>query len=369
MIQVLCVTTKLQFGGVQTFLKNYAAGLKECGVQYNFVVQTKERQPMDDYFESLGCKIFHITSMSESKIGFMRDLYCLLREHPEFQVVHSHLNFANVYSLISAKFAGVKVRISHSHSNYEPKSIINDLLKKIIKFIGWKLIATDCWACGKDAGLWLYGNSNKVKVIKNAIDTEKYRYNISIREKIRRKLKIEDDFVWINVGSFSKSKNHKFLLDIFSDYKKNRPNCKLILCGDGVERSHIQTLIKQKQLTDSVILTGNVNNCQDYLFVSDIFVFPSLFEGFPLSVAEAESTGLQCVLSNAIPDEVIDTKYAIKIDDYQKDKWISSIEYFRSNPLDSECRLQAIETIKQKGLDLKVEVNKLAQLYFTALGK
>lgn len=133
MIQVLCVTTKLQFGGVQSFLKNYAAGLKDYGVQYNFAVQTDVRQPLDDYFESLGCKIYHITSMSESKVGFMRDLFSLLRDHPEIQIVHSHLNFANVYSLISAKLAGVKVRISHSHSNYEPKSFINDLIKKIIK--------------------------------------------------------------------------------------------------------------------------------------------------------------------------------------------------------------------------------------------
>lgn len=369
MIQVLCVTTKLQFGGVQSFLKNYAAGLKDYGVQYNFAVQTDVRQPLDDYFESLGCKIYHITSMTESKVGFMRDLFSLLRDHPEIQIVHSHLNFANVYSLISAKLAGVKVRISHSHSNYEPKSFINDLIKKIIKLIGWKILATDYWACGKEAGTWLYGNTNKVKVIKNAIDTEKFKYKDSIRKRIREELKIDGDFVWVNVGSFSKSKNHKFLLDIFSDCKKLNPNSKLILCGDGEQRDPIQSIIESKQLTDSVLLMGNVDNCQDYLFASDIFVFPSLFEGFPLSVAEAESTGLQCVLSKAIPVEVIDFKYAVKIDDFDKDKWILAIDSFQKAPLKLTDRQVAVDGIKRKGLDLSEEVRKLAQLYKCALSK
>lgn len=365
MIEVLCVTTKLHVGGVQTFLKNFAPVLIRKGVRYNFAVQTDEKQPYDDYFSDLGCRIFHISSMTDSKYRFIKDLYDLLKAHPEIKIIHSHLNFANVYSLAAAKLAGVKVRISHAHSSYEAKSFFDFLRKQFMHLVGWRIVATDYWACSDKAALWLYGNSGKSRVIKNAINLSEYKFDIKKRNEYRQKYQIENDFVWIHVGSFSKSKNHQFLLNLFSEFLKEHKNSKLILCGDGGERKTIEQQIDCLGIKNAVVLLGNVNNCQDYLCASDVFVFPSMFEGFSLSVIEAEATGLPCVVSKAVPDDAICCGNVNKIPMFCIKDWLDAIQkVYDEKPGERE---NGVERIKNSALDLDSEGEKLAELYISTL--
>ncbi len=296
MIDVLCVTTKLGIGGVQTFLINNVEPLLRRGIRLNFVVQTNEKQCYDDYIRSLGCKIFPVVPIGESKIGFMRGIHKILKKNPSISIIHAHQNFANVYSLLAAR--SLPVRISHAHSSYASTSLFN----RIIKW-GFKqclpLIATDYWACSDKAAEWLYGRhakSSRSEIIKNAIDTSRFLFNLNVRENIRRELGIADKTVWCHIGTFGEAKNHVFLLDLFKSYHNRNINSHLILCGDGNLRNVIEDKINSLGLSDVVTMLGNISNAEAYLSASDVFVFPSLYEGFPLSMLEAQLRFLKSVL-------------------------------------------------------------------------
>lgn len=367
MIEVLCVATKLCIGGVQTFLINNVRPLLEYGIRMNFVVQTTEPQQFDDYVLSMGCKIFRVTPLEVSKLRFMRDIRRIIKTNPKIKIIHSHQNFANTYSLLAAH--ALPVRISHAHSCYAPSSFANKLIKEIFKF-SLPFIATDYWGCSDKAVKWLYGrrsNSNKCKVIKNAIDTERFSYNEETRTRIRKQLSINrESIVWCHVGTFGEAKNHHFLIQLFKKYSDACPSAKLILCGDGDNRKQIESHIQELGLTDKVILLGKVSNAEDYLNAADVFVFPSLYEGFPLSVLEAQSTGIPCITSLAVPKECVLNPNVIRLSDYDFEQYISNI----NSVIEMDFpRDRGGESIRENGFDIKTEAARIAKLYKITLTK
>lgn len=365
-IDVLCVTTKLCIGGVQSFLMNNVALLLRHGIRLNFCVSTDEKQIYDDYVTSLGCKIYRVTSILESKKRFMRDLRTILKSHPEIKIVHSHLNFANIYSFIAA--AGLKRRcISHAHSTYTPSGLLNRLIKAMVK-IATPLYCDAYWACSEQALKWIYGphaRSQKAAVIRNAIDTDRFAFNPAKRPEIRAKLGIvANEFVWIHTGSFSPVKNHAFLIDLFARYQQRNPDSRLLLCGDGALRNEIETQISGLGLREKVLLLGNVRNCEDYLSAADTFVFPSKYEGFALSLLEAQCAGTTTTTTTtAVPPEVR-LRLCTVIDGYDFDTWIEAIEASRSV---TNNRSEGKRFIEEAGFSSEKEAERLANLYKNTL--
>ncbi len=367
MIEVLCVTTKLCFGGVQTFLINNVKPLLKHDVRMNFVVQATEPQQFDKYVESLGCKIFRVTPLEVSKFKFMRDIRRIIKHHPEIQIIHSHQNFANTYSLLAAH--SLPVRISHAHSCYAPSSFANRMIKGVFK-LALPFIATDYWGCSDKAVKWLYGKhsaGNKCKVIKNAIDTKRFSYNPEIRERVRKQLGIEEkSIVWCHVGSFGAAKNHVFLIKLFKAYSDRHPMAKLILCGDGNNRSQIEAQIKKLGLDTNVFLLGNRPNTEDYLNAADLFVFPSLYEGFSLSMLEAQSTGIPCVTSEAVPQQCILNPNVISLKNFDIQEYINAADEVLKMDFP---RKNGSEKICETGFHIQAEAARLATLYKQALSR
>lgn len=367
MIDVLCVTSKLCHGGVQTFLMNNVELLMKHGVRLNFAVQTREPQVYDDYVRGLGCRIFAITPLRESKIGFMRDIRKILKSHPEIQIIHSHMNFANAWSLVAAKGL-CRVRISHSHNSYPATGLINKAIKAVWKAL-LPAIATEFWGCSSVANEWLHGKharNGHGHVVYNAIDAERYTFNPEARTIVRKQLGIADDeTVYIHTGSFSKAKNHLFLLEVFAKAKQDGIADKLILCGDGALRQQIEGKIRELEISDAVIMVGNVNNCQDYLSAGDIMIFPSLFEGFPLSLIEAQCSGLPIVASEAaVPRDGILAKCET-VAKYDIGDWISALSKCQPNP----DRANGKNEVTRAGFDIKSAAENLAKLYKQTLSE
>lgn len=357
--EVLCVTTKLTIGGVQTFFLNYAPLLLKHGVRLNFAVEGKDEYEYDNYFKSLGCRIFHVTPLSESKVKYMRDIRKLLKNNKEIKIIHSHRNFANAYSLI-ASLGITKRRISHSHNNYAPKSLLNRISKLIWQLV-MPIFVTDFWGCGVDANKWLYGIHNKKSiVIRNAIDIERFKYDKNKRKCFRDRLKVNDKKLWINVGSLSPAKNQMFLIEIFNEYVKNHDDIKLLLCGDGILYENIQKYVENKCLTDKVVFLGSQTNPEDYLCAADLYVFPSIFEGFPISTIEAECSGIPAIVSKAIPKELLLNDNCISVDSYDVKDWIEAIESVENISFD---RNNGYKNVIKAGLSIETEALKLAVLY------
>ena len=357
MTRVLCITTKLSAGGVQTFLVSYARYLLKCGVMLDFAVQTSQEQLYDSELKRLGCRIYPICSYSKSKFSFFKDIYSLLKKNKEYKIVHSHLNYLNALPLFAAYIARCPVRISHSHSNYKASGLYARIGRVFVrKFIA--LFATDFWACSIDSAKWLYGNKFKnAIVIRNAVDFNLYAYNNDVRNKFRNLLGIDNEqLVWIHVGSYSRVKNHYFLLTLFKDYLTVQNNAKLLLCGDGELKQDVDDRIRELGLEDNVIQLGNRKNVSDYLNAADIFIFPSLFEGLPFSLIEAQATGLPVVVSNAITEEALFGNW-YKCETFNKMEWINKI--LRVEYLDRTSDKNGLNLM----YDLEVQSKYLADLY------
>lgn len=362
MLDVLYITTGMHIGGVQTFIVNYAPYLMQNGIRLNIAVQVDHEELYDKYLENIGCRIFHITSLNKSKIRFMKDIYHLLNQHPEIKIIHSHQNFSNVYALLAAKIQGTKIRISHSHSNIKASSLSRKMMRKLLQ---WTLpyYATDYWGCSIEAAQWLFGkyaNSNRGFVINNAINTDLYAYNENTRNILRKEMNLEGKMVWGQVGSFSSNKNQTFSIQLFQKFHTKYPDSFFLLCGDGPIKGQLTKMIEEKRLTNCVRLLGNVTNVNEILNACDLYIMPSYHEGLPLTIIEAQTSGLPCVVSSAIPDDALINNNIIKCHTWNEYEWLEAIENAYFLHLNRE---EAFIAVQQAGYDIKIEADKLASKY------
>jgi glycosyltransferase involved in cell wall biosynthesis len=225
--------------------------------------------------------------------------------HPEYKIVHVHQDCLSSVILKVAKKCGVPVRIAHSHSGSQDKN-----LKYLIKLFYKQFIpahATQLFACGKEAGEWMFGGA-PFRVLNNAIDTTCYSYNTERHNSMRRELQIPDDaFVVGHVGRFNTVKNHTFLLDVFAKANAQNENLVLLLVGDGDLRAEMEQKAATLGISDRVIFTGVRSDVPDLMQAMDCFVFPSLYEGLGIVAVEAQAAGLPCLVSDGVPVECVKT--------------------------------------------------------------
>lgn len=164
-----------------------------------------------------------------------------------------------------------------------------------------KRYATDLFACGEEAGRWMFGTDD-FKVIRNCIDVDAYAFDRVVREDARRELGISADAPVVgHVGRFDAVKNHSFLLDVFAELLKEMPNAVLLLAGDGSLRPEMEDKARKLGIGGSVKFLGIRSDVPRLMQAMDCFVMPSLYEGLPMVLVEAQATGLPCLISDGIP--------------------------------------------------------------------
>ena len=298
-IRILQVVTYMGRGGLETMLMNYYRHMDRSLVQFDFLTHRQDKADYDDEIERLGGKIYHLPRLVPWSPGYRHALNQFFLAHPEYRIVHVHQDCLSSVILKAAQKNGVPVRIAHSHNSNQDKNI-----KYLIKLYYKRFIpqyATQLFACGEDAARWMFGNID-CRILKNAIDVSNYQFQPQKREYVRNTLGIpEGTLVLGHVGRFSHQKNHLFLLDIFSSVHAKNSKTSLLLVGDGELRPQIEQKIQELGLKDAVILTGVRSDVSDLLQAMDIFVFPSLYEGLPVTLVEAQASGLPCVISSQIP--------------------------------------------------------------------
>lgn len=303
MERVLNLITSLDRGGAETMIMNYYRHMDRSKVQFDFLVNREQIGAYEDEIQSLGGRIYRMGPMYPGQFGkYKRDFRAFLHEHPEFRIIHSHLEERSYFPLRIAKEEGIPVRIAHAHNAYRgfnAKTVFRDYFR-------FRLppYPTHKFACSKEAALWLYGQDavdhNEVTIIHNAIDAARYSFSETIRESMRQQLNLKDAFVLGNIGRFVEQKNQAFLIDIFAAVKKRNDNAKLLILGEGDLKQSLQRHATEQGVADDVIFTGSVPNVPDYLQAIDVFLLPSLFEGLPVSLIEAQASGLPSFASDVI---------------------------------------------------------------------
>lgn len=356
MIRVLHVVTDMRRGGLETMLMNYYRAIDKSKVQFDFLEHRPEESEYDQEIKKLGGKIYRISRLNPFSVQYRTVLRVFLKEHPEYQIVHVHQDCLSSIILKEAKKCGVRVRIAHSHSSNQDKN-----LKLLIKLYYKRKIAnyaTDLLACSQEAGNWMFCG-NDFQVLNNAIDTIKYVYSNKIRESIRRQFQISEETLVIgHVGRFCYPKNHTYLLEIFKKIS-DQTDAVLLLVGDGELRNEIENKILQLKLKEKVILTGVRSDVSDLLQAMDVFVFPSLYEGLPVTIIEAQAAGLPCLISDKVPIECKKTDLVHQIS-LGKDSKYWANEAIKVSNME---RKNMLKEIQMSGFDIGENVKKLADYY------
>lgn len=292
-------------GGVEAVVMNYYRHIDRTKVQFDFIIHDTSTHVPQEEIERLGGRIFYIPNYKKIS-SYKKALLKIFKEN-NYDIVHSHMNTLSVFSLKIAKKAGVKVRISHSHSTSNKKEWKRNIIKNLLRPFS-KKYATQYFACSELAGRWLFGDkafdNGEVTIINNAIDIEKFKFNNDLRETVRKELNIKDKFVIGHIGRFMQQKNHSFLIDIFNEVQKRRKNAVLLLLGDGPLMEEINAKVNALGITEKVIFMGNLTNPEKYYNAMDCFVFPSLYEGLGMVCIEAQVNGLPCIVSTEVPQDV-----------------------------------------------------------------
>jgi glycosyltransferase involved in cell wall biosynthesis len=306
-LRVLQVFARMDRGGAETMMMNLYRNMNRSEVQFDFVVHTDDHCSFDDEIKALGGKIFRVpTYQGRNHLRYKKSWEDFFKTHPEYKIIHGHIrSTASIYLKIANNYG--LVTIAHSHSTSSGTglpALIKNTLQYPIRYIGNYL-----FACSQTAGIWLFGKKackrDNFYLLNNAIDTSKYIFNETLRRDKREEFQIQDRFVVGHVGSFGYPKNHEFLIDIFKAIHDKEPNSVLMLVGEGELREKMEEKVADLGLTDSVIFTGLRHDIPELLQAMDVILFPSLYEGLPVTIVEAQASGIKCIISDTITKEVV----------------------------------------------------------------
>lgn len=328
-IRILHNIASLHFGGSQAFVMNIYNHIDRTKVQFDFVVTPEERKDLYDEVERLGGRIYVCPKyIGKNHLAYCKWWHTFFDEHKEYHVIHGHVRSTAAIYLAIAKKHGL-VTIAHSHSTSNGSSFsgfVKDTMQLPIRFI-----ADYLFACSDKAGIWLYGEKatkkSNYRMIPNSVDLERFSFDETKRNEMRELLGINhQEFVIGHIGRFTEPKNHKFLVKMFADYYKHNRSSRLLMIGDGDLYGTTKMQCEELGISEAVIMPGSRFDTENFYQAMDIFVFPSLWEGLPVSVVEAQANGLTCLVSDVITRDVdlTDLITYLPLDD--KKKWLSKID-------------------------------------------
>lgn len=358
--KVLILCARLNIGGAQLAAANIsrcAQGRYACHyIVFGDTVGEYEQEILDR-----GDRVFHYPSPKRSFPAFFRRLFSQMRREG-YRVVHCHTLHNCGLVMLAAALAGVPCRISHAHTT--ALEVPNTLLRRLYSAAMTGLIrlcATEYLACGVRAGEFLYGKRwfrRHGQVLPNGIDFHKFAYSEEARRQVRQTYGLGDAFVIGHTGHCEAVKNQAFLLELMPALLRRRPDAVLVLCGEGSLRQSYLRRAGELGIARHVRIPGNIRDVHRMLSAFDVFAFPSLFEGTPYSLIEAQANGLCCVISDGVPADACLTSFRrLSLSDPMED-WIEAL-----------CTAQRIPSPEAIGLlearydDVRTSMEKLYRIY------
>lgn len=349
-IRVLTLHTVMDRGGAETITMNYYHHLDRERVQLDFLVSRPWEGAFEKEIRQLGGRVFRMSPLYPQYFHrYKNEMFQFFREHPEYKIVHSNLSECSYLALQQAKKCGVPVRIAHAHN--VPRGVN---LKMAVRYDFRRRLppyVTHCFACGKEAGDWLFPTRKKdVILLPNAIDTKAFSFNEVAASQVRKEWHLQDKLVIGHVGRFDKQKNHQFLIKVFAEFRQAFPKSMLVLVGDGKEKSSIQRIVNQFNLNHAVKFLGVRTDVARIIQGFDLLLFPSLYEGFPVTLLEAQAAGLPCVIADTITKDCIVSDSVLQISLQKKPSdWADEIKQFIQN---IPSKKDGASLVKRAGYDI-----------------
>ncbi|WP_298737838.1 glycosyltransferase [uncultured Psychrobacter sp.] len=345
--------------GAETMLMNLYRQVDRTRVQFDFITFTNETADYDTEILQLGGKIIPI--IANNPIERMLRLRKFLKKNPDYKIIHAHMLLSNAFHLLAAKAAGVEHRISHAHNTNNGKSNIVKKAYEKWALITNRKIATHKIACGKLAAQYLFGTTDNVWLLPNAVDIEQMIVVANdsrdyIDQKFANKgLKI------IQVGRLSEVKNHQFSLKVAEELNNRDIDFTLYIVGQGPLENTLRQQVEDKSLLDNVKFLGIRTDITELMASANFMVMPSLHEGFPVVLVESQAVGLMSIVSEQVSFEVDLSLGLIEFSPINSiDKWVGSLsESQNSKP----TKQQTIDSLRKHGFDAVTNAEKLTQFY------
>lgn len=367
MIRVVEKLNAVNNGGIEAFVFKNTFLIQDPGQEiFYYSDNAAASDKYDEGIKKLGRELF-ISSAAEMsggkiirKIGKLAAFEKLCK-NKDIDIVHVHMSSpADYLSGASAKMAGVKKIILHSHSGDRPgaslpKKFIFSLCRLMMKTCSYRLLA-----CSEMAGKYMFGADSRFTVVKNGIDTAHFGFDGAVRNDIRDKLGLDGRFVVGHVGRLAKIKNQCFLADIFKCILEENSNSVLLIAGDGEYEEKIREHIQALGISERVIFAGAVNDPAPFLFAMDAFVLPSFSEGIPIAAIEAQTAGLKTICSDKVPAEAAVTGLCTFMPlEASAEEWAEHI----ISQCDGYDRRSFAEEVKAAGYDIKETAKQLEKIY------
>lgn len=367
-IRVLQIVGRMDRGGIETMIMNIYRNIDREKVQFDFLAHYGKEAEFNNEIRSLGGRIYEMPAIrSETKIyywkifEYIKALDKFFEEHKEYKIIHCHMtNTASIYMPIAKKH-GITCIVSHSH-NTKGKAgllgVVTDFLQKpIYKY------ATDMFACSEAAKNWFYPKEliagGKVKVIANAVDADRFRFNPEKRAEMRAKLGLNNKKAIVCVARFRPEKNQTFLVDVMQEILKTRKDIMIIFVGDGPCEDECKKKAEEIGVADNTLFLGMCRDVPDILQAADAFTLASFWEGLPVTGIEAQASGLNCIIADGITPEI----NAIGMVEFLSleepiSKWAEKLIEAAEKP-----RRDTYDSIKESGYDIHTTTPWLQSFY------
>ena len=343
--------------GVASFVMNYLRHLDRKSVQVDIVSYQKGDSIYYKEVEDLGGKMYFLPG-----IGNLSEHIKVCDEilsKGQYDIIHDNTLHISIPMMWCAKRAGVPVRILHSHNSKMGETPIKALRNKTFLPV-LRSLATNYAACSQLAGRAMFGD-REFTVIPNVIQTEKYRFDSTVRESIRQKMNVQDKFVVGTVGRLAEQKNPFFAIDVFERLLKKVPNVEYWWAGSGPLQEQVKAYVEEKKLTEQVKLLGSRNDAVELYQGMDVFFLPSLFEGLSIVTVEAQAMGLPCVVTDEIPPEAEYTDLVKRVALKQpKELWAEQLKDCRNVNMD---RNRSGEKLRESVFSDRGCGNRLQSIY------
>ena len=377
---VLHVVGRLDIGGAESRIMDMYRNIDREKVQFHFVQHTTDRCAFEEEVESLGGKVYHVPRFNvKNYFTYKKAWKNLFRSHPEIKVVQGHMTSTAAIYLPIAKKARVEITIAHARSaGVDPglKGYLTRFLRKdLYKKCDYR------FTCSDMAGESVFGDQKQVLrkaiFIPNAIDVDKFKYNEETRQQIRYELGIRDRFVIGHVGRFSHMKNHKYMLQILEQCLKiekemRLPETVLMFLGDGELKEEIMEQAVAMGISSRVLFMGNKKDVYRYYQAMDYFLLPSLYEGLPGTVVEAQASGLHGIISDSVTAEAVVTDL-IQMRSIKEEPRIWAEEIMKTSQKQTEGSYNTevqqrsfyAKTVKDASFDVKEQAKRMQEFYLT----
>ena len=366
MIRFLQIVDNIKISsGVSSIIMNIYRNIDRNKVQFDFLVSNREDMSYENEIKSLGGQIFYsYNPLSVRTIikSNKRNKEFFKENSNKYAIVHLHSATIGLFTLKYAKKYEIKNRIIHSHSSMTSPNKIKSYINTYLMYFS-KKYANKYFSCSTEAANFLYGKNfcknHAVDLICNAVDVDKFNVNIDKRNKMKNEFKLQSNKIIMHVSNYSKIKNVNFLLPIIKKTVLNDNSIKYVFIGDGPELGNFKNNINILGLDRNVFFIGRVRNVQDYLQMADLFLLPSLKEGLPVSLIEAQACGVKCITNETVTREAnVGGVTYLPLDE---EKWI--MEILNASALDIDYRKHLSSKLKESNFNLKKEVNHIQNLY------